>query len=99
MVQNEEARGMSYLELRALLEIDWCDIAPPSTDTMAWLNFWAHLEDYLGLEISDDTLEIYNSTLPKEFAFRSLKDAREYVKRQLAIVDRWVEDSKYSGES
>lgn len=98
MVNNEQPRGMSYLELRALLEIDWCDIAPPSTDSMPYLEFWAHLEDFLGLEISDETLEIYNSTLPKEFSFRTLRDTRDFVKRQLAIVEGWVEDSKYTNE-
>jgi len=97
-VETEEARSMSYLELRALLEIDWTDIAPSPTDSLPWLEFWAHLEDYVGMEISEETLEIYNSTLPKELSFRTTKDVRDFVKRQLAIVDRWIEDSKYVNE-
>lgn len=97
-MNNEQPRGMSYLELRALLEIDWCDLSPLVADSMPYLEYWAHLEDCLGLEISDETLEIYNSTLPKEFAFRTLRDARDFVRRQLAIVEGWVEDSKYTNE-
>lgn len=91
-------KTMSYLELRALLEIDWGELAPPSSDLEAWIAYWAHLEDYLGLEIPDETLDIYNSTLSKDQAFRSLQEVRSFVKRQLAIVDRWVDESKYTSD-
>lgn len=94
----QELKTLSYLELRALVEIDWTDLAPPASDVEAWIAFWAHLEDYLGLEITDETLEVYNSTLSKEHAFRTLQEVRSFVKRQLAIVDRWVDESHYTGQ-
>lgn len=98
MEQEQQEKTLSYLELRALLEIDWCDLAPNSADQEAWISYWAHLEDYLGLEIPDSTLEIYNATLGKDQAFSSLNEVRAYVRRQLAVVDRWVDESKYSND-
>ena len=79
------------LALRAFLEMDWTDIAPPEDDRTAWLAHWQVLQAACNFDWDPEVLRITNATWAADERFDCIADLRRFVETHRVAVTRLME--------
>jgi hypothetical protein len=82
---------LKAMALRAFLEMDWEDIAPPSHEHEAWSAHWALLQAACSMDWNTEILALTNASWSYNERFDRLEDLRRFVEKQkVAVTKSWM---------
>ena len=85
--QNTETL-IKAIALRAFLEMDWEDIAPPHDDEEAWAAHWNLLQAACSVDWTTEILALTNASWATNERFDRLEDLRRFVEKHKVAVTK-----------